>query len=66
MIGPKCLSFPQFIRETLMLRKSCFVGVLVAFSSAALAQVPVEQLAKPPANATHYIIQSTGGKHRGR
>ena len=33
------------------------------FSSLAVAQVPVEQLAKPPANATHYLIQSTGTKH---
>ena len=36
--------------------------VLVA-SAAGLAQVPVAELAKPPANARHYIIQSTGGKH---
>jgi imidazolonepropionase-like amidohydrolase len=28
-----------------------------------LAQVPKEQLAKPPATATHYVIQSTGSKH---
>ena len=26
-------------------------------------QVPVDQLAKPPASARHYVIQSTGGKH---
>src|SRR5262249_34358167 len=26
-------------------------------------QVPAEQLAKPPATAHHFVIQSTGGKH---
>lgn len=35
--------------------------LLVSLSAA--AQVPVERLAKPPANATHYVIQSTGTKH---
>jgi imidazolonepropionase-like amidohydrolase len=42
--------------------------VLVAFvfaagSGAARAQVPTDQLAKPPAEARHYVIQSTGGRH---
>ena len=32
-------------------------------SSAAWAQVPTAELAKPPANARHYVIQSTAGKH---
>jgi len=32
-------------------------------SSSALAQVPKEQLAKPPADARHFVIVSTGGKH---
>src|SRR6476646_2451545 len=32
-------------------------------SSAVLAQVPASDLAKPPANARHVVIQSTGGKH---
>lgn len=36
---------------------------LALLSSSALAQVPKEQLAKPPANAEHRVIQSTGGKH---
>jgi imidazolonepropionase-like amidohydrolase len=27
------------------------------------AQVPVEQLAKPPPGARHFVIQSTGGRH---
>ena len=35
----------------------------LVLSSGVLAQVPKEQLAKPPATATHYLIQSTGGKH---
>ena len=38
-------------------------AALSAISSLAAAQVPANQLAKPPANARHYIIQSTGGKH---
>jgi imidazolonepropionase-like amidohydrolase len=29
----------------------------------ALGQVPAADLAKPPADARHYVIQSTGGKH---
>jgi hypothetical protein len=33
----------------------CVIGVL--------AQVPASELAKPPANARHFVIQSTGGKH---
>src|SRR6476620_5235279 len=32
-------------------------------SSAVLAQVPASDLAKPPANARHFVIQSTVGKH---
>src|SRR5579864_67327 len=37
---------------------------LLAFLSLiALTQVPASELAKPPANARHFIIQSTGGKH---
>ncbi|HTU67051.1 MAG TPA: amidohydrolase family protein [Steroidobacteraceae bacterium] len=43
-----------------MIRKILF-GLILA--SVAGAQVPKDQLAKPPANATHYIIQSTGSKH---
>jgi imidazolonepropionase-like amidohydrolase len=40
-----------------------FLGVSVAVASAALAQTPVSDLSKPPANARHLVIQSTGGKH---
>jgi imidazolonepropionase-like amidohydrolase len=46
-----------------VLRKFLLAGLGWAFASAASAQVPAADLAKPPANATHYIIQSTGGKH---
>lgn len=46
-----------------MLRKILLGGLLAALSFAIPAQTPVEQLAKPPATATHYVIQSTGGKH---
>ena len=38
----------------------CLSVLLPAFS---LAQVPAAELAKPPADARHYIIQSVGGKH---
>jgi imidazolonepropionase-like amidohydrolase len=38
-------------------------AALSAMASLAVAQVPVNQLAKPPANARHYVIQSVGGKH---
>ena len=46
-----------------MLRRSTFGAMLIALSSLSLAQTPTAELAKPPANATHYIIQSTAGKH---
>jgi imidazolonepropionase-like amidohydrolase len=36
---------------------------LMAAVASALAQVPAGDLAKPPANARHFIIQSRGGKH---
>jgi imidazolonepropionase-like amidohydrolase len=44
-------------------RKFVFSTTILAFSSLVSAQTPVEQLAKPPATATHYVIQSTGSKH---
>src|SRR5512141_89754 len=37
------------------------LAALVA--SSALAQTPAAQLAKPPPDARHFIIESTGGKH---
>ena len=39
------------------------LSFLVVIAAAALAQTPVSDLAKPPANARHFWIQSTGGKH---
>ena len=38
-------------------------AMLIAFCSLSFAQTPTADLAKPPANARHYIIQSTAGKH---
>lgn len=46
-----------------MFRTAALGFLLSAASTAALAQVPASDLAKPPANARHYIIESTGGKH---
>jgi len=46
-----------------VLRKFLPGATLVALSAAAHAQVPTAELVKPPANATHFIIQSTAGKH---
>lgn len=41
-----------------------FIGaVALAMASSAFPQVPVTELAKPAADAKHYVIQSTGGKH---
>ncbi len=45
------------------MQRSFILGAFLALSSVAWAQVPTAELAKPPATATHYIIQSTGGKH---
>ena len=42
-------------------RLALAVAVLATASTA--AQVPVTELANPPANARHFIILSTGGKH---
>src|SRR4051812_13380169 len=44
--------------------RNLIAGVMfIALSSVASSQVSKEQLAKPPATATHYVIQSTGSKH---
>ena len=37
--------------------------MLIALSSISFAQTPTADLAKPPADARHYLIQSTAGKH---
>jgi imidazolonepropionase-like amidohydrolase len=49
--------------ESPVSRKLLLAALGFTLSSAILAQVPTAELAKPPAGATHYIIQSTGGKH---
>jgi imidazolonepropionase-like amidohydrolase len=46
-----------------MRRTLVFLGLTAAVASATLAQTPMSDLAKPPANARHFVIQSTGGKH---
>jgi hypothetical protein len=46
-----------------MQRILVFVCLAAAAVATALAQVPAAELAKPPANARHFVIQSTGGKH---
>ncbi len=43
-------------------RQSFGLALMLA-STTALAQVPAAELSKPPADARHYIIESTGGKH---
>jgi imidazolonepropionase-like amidohydrolase len=45
------------------LQESLVVLVLTTAPSALMGQVPVSDLAKPPADARHYVIQSIGGKH---
>ena len=45
------------IRITLALLATAFI------TAVAHAQTPVADLAKPPADAEHFIISSTGGKH---
>jgi hypothetical protein len=43
--------------------KSLLGSLVVLISSSAWAQVPAADLAKPPADARHFVIQSTAGKH---
>ena len=38
-------------------------AIATASSTSGSGQVPTAELAKPPADARHYVIQSTGGKH---
>jgi imidazolonepropionase-like amidohydrolase len=45
------------------LKGLCVLAAPVALLGSALAQVPVKELAKPPANAVHFLIESSGGKH---
>jgi imidazolonepropionase-like amidohydrolase len=47
-----------------MMRNKIVLGCLLSlFCSISLAQVPTADLAKPPADARHFLIESTGGKH---
>ena len=39
------------------------LGLCAALTSVVAGQTPVQDLAKPPATARHFIIQSTGGRH---
>lgn len=43
--------------------KLILAAALAATSTMALAQTPKDQLAKPPADAKHWVIVSSGGKH---
>ena len=45
------------------MRLTAIFFITILFTIAARAQTAVNDLAKPPANATHLIISSTGGKH---
>ena len=46
------------------MRRSLVPAALAAIAiSTPLAQAPVADLLKPPANARHFVIQSTGGRH---
>jgi hypothetical protein len=46
-----------------VIRKTLFAGLLALISGPSLAQTPTAELLKPPADAQHFVIQSTGGKH---
>ncbi len=43
--------------------KGRLLCAVLGFAVCAAAQVPASELAKPPANARHFVIESTGGKH---
>lgn len=45
------------------MRRTLAPIVLALLSGTALAQTAKEDLAKPPADAQHFVIQSTGGRH---
>ena len=45
------------------MRQLLLPTALLSVSGVLLAQTPKDQLAKPPADAHHYVIESTGGKH---
>ena len=43
--------------------KLAITSLTALLATSALAQTPLADLAKPPADAKHFVIQSTGGKH---
>src|SRR5689334_20893951 len=46
------------------MRRTLLVALLTACASAAIAEpTPKEQLLVPPADAAHYVVVSTAGKH---
>ncbi|AXC14494.1 Amidohydrolase family protein [Acidisarcina polymorpha] len=45
------------------MRQFLLFTALCSVSAVLFAQTPKEQLVKPPADAHHYVIESTGGKH---
>ncbi len=45
------------------MRLAAILLAATVFTTAATAQTPTAELAKPPADAIHLFIQSTGGKH---
>src|SRR5438105_7521539 len=46
------------------MRRLVFAALLTACASAAIAEpTPKEQLLVPPADATHFVVVSTAGKH---
>jgi imidazolonepropionase-like amidohydrolase len=67
MYAPLCsraLSYAQLFRgRNSMLRRTLCFALLTSLCLEGNAQVPKSDLAKPPASATHYIIQSTAGPH---
>jgi imidazolonepropionase-like amidohydrolase len=54
---------PSLFLERPVRCKSLLGSLVVFVSTTALAQVPAADLATPPADAKHYVIQSTAGKH---
>jgi imidazolonepropionase-like amidohydrolase len=50
--------------RSMQMRRSLVPAALAALVvSTVVAQTPVGDLLKPPANARHFVIQSTGGRH---
>ena len=45
------------------MKRLAAVAFAALFAVAAMAQTPTAELARPPADARHFVILSTGGKH---